>query len=153
MRHSRFAFAAAVLALLFACADRDNRYDNRAPAPVPTGTTPDAGTVRSAPKRTVTPPDRSEYDRGKDVREQGLTSDDQSEASSDLEITAAIRRAIVGDDSLSLNAHNVKIITREGYVTLRGAVASRGEKARLQAIAEKTRGVRRVDNQLQLSID
>ena len=48
------------------------------------------------------------------------TSGDQSNSPEDLKITAAIRRAVVADDSLSATAKNVKIITANEMITLRG---------------------------------
>lgn len=88
----------------------------------------------------------------RNVRDQGgttLTPEDQLQNESDLKITANIRKVITDDDSLSVNAHNVKVITRNGTVTLRGPVDSETEKTRLQAIAQKTPGVNQVDNQLE----
>jgi hypothetical protein len=79
-----------------------------------------------------------------------LTPEDQKETPADRNITAAIRRAIVRKKSLSLDAHNVKIITIDGVVTLRGPVKNSAEKNKLQAIAEKTKGVKQVDNQLEI---
>lgn len=78
-----------------------------------------------------------------------LTPEDQKENRADRKITAAIRRAVVKKKSLSLNAHNIKIITRDGLVTLRGPVENDAEKTKLQAIAEKVKGVKQVDNQLE----
>ena len=78
-----------------------------------------------------------------------LTPEDQKETESDIKITADIRQAIIKNKSLSVNAQNVKIITRNGVVTLRGPVASEAESMKLQKIAKKTRGVVRVDNQLE----
>ncbi|MDI1230363.1 MAG: BON domain-containing protein [Methylobacter sp.] len=78
-----------------------------------------------------------------------LTPEDQKETKEDIEITAKIRQAVVRDKSLSVNAQNVKIITRNGVVTLRGPVASEAESTKLQKIAEKMRGVVQVDNQLE----
>lgn len=89
----------------------------------------------------------------RNVRDRGdttLTPEDQKETSGDRHLTAAIRRAVVKDKSLSLNAHNAKIITRNGVVTLRGPVESSAEKSKLQAIAHKMRGVKQVDNQLEI---
>jgi len=86
------------------------------------------------------------------VRDKGnttLTPEDQKENESDIKITADIRQAIIKNKSLSVNAQNVKIITRNGVVTLRGPVASEAESMKLQKIAKKTRGVVRVDNQLE----
>jgi hyperosmotically inducible periplasmic protein len=68
----------------------------------------------------------------------------------DRDITAAIRRAVVGDKALSFNAKNVKIITEGGKVTLRGPVKSEEEKASIEAKAKSTPGVSVVDNQLEV---
>jgi osmotically-inducible protein OsmY len=78
-----------------------------------------------------------------------LTPDEQKETQADLDITAAIRQAIVRDESKSVNAQNVKIITQNGVVTLRGPVETKAESLKLQKIAEQTPGVKRVDNQLE----
>jgi hypothetical protein len=93
---------------------------------------------------------------GVNVRDRGdaaVTPEEQGGEAGDREITAAIRRAIVKDDSLSLNAHNVKIITRDGTVTLRGPVESAAEQTKIAQLAEKTAGVKRVDNQLEINAD
>jgi len=87
------------------------------------------------------------------VRDKGdktLTPEDQKETESDINITAAIRQAVVNNESLSVNAHNVKIITRNGVVTLRGPVENEVENSKLQDIAKQTPGVMQVDNQLEL---
>ena len=78
-----------------------------------------------------------------------LTPEDQKETRRDRDLTASVRRGVVKNKSLSLDAHNIKIITRDGVVTLRGPVETPKEKAKLQAIAQKTRGVKQVDNQLE----
>jgi hyperosmotically inducible periplasmic protein len=79
-----------------------------------------------------------------------LTPEDQKESDVDRKVTANIRRAVVGDEALSLNAHNVKIITRNGVVTLRGPVKSQAEKAKIGKLARKAAGVKRVNNQLEV---
>jgi osmotically-inducible protein OsmY len=78
------------------------------------------------------------------------TSGDQAENEADREISASIRRAVVKDDSLSMNAHNVKIITANGVVTLRGPVKSETERAAVEARAKQVAGVQRVNNQLEV---
>jgi len=78
-----------------------------------------------------------------------LTPEDQKETKKDIKITAKIRQALVRDKSLSVDAQNVKIITRNGVVTLRGPVANEAESKTLQKIAKKMRGVVLVDNQLE----
>jgi hyperosmotically inducible protein len=81
---------------------------------------------------------------------QTRTPTDQGSSESDRDITARIRRDIVANDALSLNAHNVKIITVDGIVTLRGPVKTIQEKAAVAAAAQRAPGVRRVDNQLEI---
>ncbi|MEQ1620967.1 MAG: BON domain-containing protein [Methylococcales bacterium] len=78
-----------------------------------------------------------------------LTPEDQKETKKDRKITAHIRQKVVRDKSLSVNAQNAKIISRNGVVTLRGPVETAAESTKLQKIAEKTRGVVKVDNQLE----
>jgi osmotically-inducible protein OsmY len=78
-----------------------------------------------------------------------LTPEDQKETKKDIRITAHIRKAVVKNKSLSMDAHNAKIITRNGVVTLRGPVKNVAESKKLQKIAMKTRGVTQVDNQLE----
>lgn len=79
-----------------------------------------------------------------------LTAEDQNESKADIKITADIRNAAVNDESLSVNAKNVKIITQNGAVTLRGPVETKAESITLQQISQKTAGVVRVDNQLEI---
>jgi osmotically-inducible protein OsmY len=86
----------------------------------------------------------------RDKDDKTLTPEDQKETESDINITAAIRQAVVSNESLSVNAHNVKIITRNGVVTLRGPVENEAENMNLQAIARQTPGVTQVDNQLEI---
>jgi hyperosmotically inducible protein len=89
----------------------------------------------------------------KNVRDKSgatLTPEDQKESGVDRRITANVRRAVVRDESLSLNAHNVKIITRNRVVTLRGPVESQAEKTKIGELARKAAGVKRVNNQLEV---
>lgn len=78
------------------------------------------------------------------------TSGDQSESAEDIKITAAIRRAVVADKSLTLTATNVKIITANGVVTLRGPVNTAAEKAKIGDLAKKNAGKAKVENQLEV---
>ncbi len=121
-------------------------------------TTRDTTPGASAPnaEKQGAPTGRDAEDTGVNVRDRGaatVTPDDQGGKPGDREITAAIRRAIVKDDSLSLNAHNVKIIARDGIVTLRGPVENEAERTTIGRLAEKTAGVKRVDNQLEINAD
>jgi len=67
--------------------------------------------------------------------DQGLTADQQGNTKSDREITRKIRQVIIADKSLSTYAHNVKIITVGGMVTLKGPVRSEEEKNAIEAKA------------------
>jgi osmotically-inducible protein OsmY len=68
----------------------------------------------------------------------------------DRAITQKIRKAIHEDKTLSTYAHNIKIITQEGKVTLRGPVKSEEEKGNLQAKAVEVAGQDNVTNQLEV---
>jgi osmotically-inducible protein OsmY len=78
------------------------------------------------------------------------TSGDQSNSQEDVKITAAIRRAVVRDNSLSTTAKNVKIITANGMVTLRGPVKNDAEKAKIAELAQSAAGNAKIDNQLEV---
>jgi hyperosmotically inducible periplasmic protein len=93
-------------------------------------------------------------DTGRNVRdreENAKTADQQSNSKGDVEITRKIRHAIVEDKSLSTSAHNVKIVTIDGVVTLRGPVVSDEEKASVATKAKKVAGVSKVENQLEVA--
>src|SRR5215475_11633470 len=68
------------------------------------------------------------------------TSGDQSNSSADLKITQAIRQALMKDSELSTTAKNIKVITANGEVTLRGPVKTVQEKAKVDQIAKSTAG-------------
>lgn len=65
----------------------------------------------------------------------GQTADGQPNAKSDRLTTANVRKAIIADKGLSMYAHNVKIITRNGIVTLKGPVKSDEEKQQVDTDA------------------
>ena len=74
------------------------------------------------------------------------TSGDQSNSSADLKTTQAIRQALMKDGELSTTAKNIKVITANGQVTLRGPVNNAQEKAKIDQIARSaTGGVQIVD--------
>jgi osmotically-inducible protein OsmY len=95
-------------------------------------------------------PDNTE----RNVRDRGgetLLPTDQGSSESDVRITREIRQALMGAQELSLGAKNVKVITVDGVVTLRGPVESRDEKQRIGALAQATDGVVRIHNDLEVS--
>ena len=76
------------------------------------------------------------------------TADQQKMNPEDRELTKKIRSAITADKSLSTYAHNVKIISQNGKVTLKGPVRSEQEKTSIAAKATEVAGQGNVDNKL-----
>jgi osmotically-inducible protein OsmY len=84
---------------------------------------------------------QSQPDNTKQNRDQSApTADQQKNNDGDRVITQKIRKSIMAEKSLSAYAHNVKIITQDGKVTLRGPVRSEDEKKEVQAKAEAVAG-------------
>ena len=109
----------------------------------PAASTPD---TRTDPAR---PPDNTGVN-ARDKSHDTTLPMDQSNAKSDLDLAAAIRKQIVDDKSLSTDAKNVKVVTQGGTVTLRGPVKDAEEKRQVAQIARTTRGVTSVDDQLEI---
>ena len=99
-----------------------------------------ADNEKAKPDNTAT----NERDRSGETK----TSGDQSNSSADLKITQAIRQALMKDRELSTTAKNIKVVTANGQVTLRGPVKSAQEKARVDQIAKSAAGPSRIDDQL-----
>ena len=78
---------------------------------------------KTKPDNTAT----NERDRSGETK----TSGDQPNSSADLKTTQAIRQALMKDGELSTTAKNIKVITANGHVTLRGPVKNAQEKARI----------------------
>lgn len=87
----------------------------------------------------------------RDRNQNQATADQQKENSNDRELTRQIRRAVVKDKSLSTDAHNVKIITQNGSVTLKGPVKSDQEKQAIESKATEIAGAGKVTNELQVA--
>ena len=81
-----------------------------------------------------------------------LTPMDQSADPKDFKITQNIRQRIVADDSLGVTAHNIKVITIKGRVTLRGPVATTSERARIVNVAEQIAGTKNVTDELEVAV-
>ena len=97
------------------------------------------------------PADRT--NTGVNVRDRNSTAKtplDQNENRADIKITADIRKQVVAE-KMSTDAHNVKIITQDGKVTLRGPVNTEQEKQTIEDIALAVAGTDKVDNQLEVA--
>ena len=88
----------------------------------------------------------------RDRDEQTLTPLDQGNSKADVATTAQIRKEIVAGKGMSLNARNVKIITKDGLITLRGPVSTEEEKRLIGVIAERSTHSGSVDNQLEVKL-
>lgn len=143
------------LAALAGC-DRRNETTTTTNDRTTNPTTPSDATGASkdmpAPARTTnTAPDADNTTLNKRDRD-GSTAlpTDQKENQADVKITAEVRRMITSDDTMSVNARNVKIVTANGMVTLRGPVNSQAEKDAIETKAKGVAGVSSVDNQLEV---
>jgi osmotically-inducible protein OsmY len=102
---------------------------------------------------TATTTDKKADNTGLNERDRNdatLTPGDQGKSEADRETTRNVRKAIMGNDSLSTMAKNIKIITIDGKVTLRGPVKSADEQSTIASLVQNTTGVTSVDNQLEV---
>jgi osmotically-inducible protein OsmY len=107
------------------------------------------GSVVWAQSATPTAPN----DSGINVRDRdagAMTAGQQSNDKRDIKLTRQIRRAVEKDDALSTVAHNVKIVSVNGMVTLRGPVKTEQEKDAIGSKAQMFAGSDKVDNQLEV---
>lgn len=82
------------------------------------------------------------------TQNQPVTADQQKNNVSDRDLTAKIRRSVIADKSLSMYAHNVKIIVVGGSVTLKGPVHSDAEKQTIEKKATDIAGSGKVTNDI-----
>ncbi len=101
----------------------------------------------STPQNTPAPADNTKVNQ-RDQNATEPTADQQKDNRSDRDITQQIRQAVVKDKSLSTYAHNVKIITQNGQVTLKGPVRSDDEKRAVEAKAAEVAGENKVTSEL-----
>jgi osmotically-inducible protein OsmY len=95
-------------------------------------------------------PDNSKNNQG-DGNSGAMTAQSQKENPSDRAISQKIRKSIMQDKSLSTYAHNIKIVTMDGKVTLKGPVRSDDEKSAINAKAVAVAGADNVTNNLEIA--
>ena len=95
-------------------------------------------------------PDNTKTNQG-DSNKGATTADQQKMNAADRNITKEIRSSIMKDKSLSTYAHNIKVITQDGKVTLKGPVRSEDEKAAIESKAVAVAGANNVTNQLEVA--
>ena len=112
-----------------------------------------AGVMASAQESStqqVSPaPDNTKVNE-RDRKRNEPTADQQKDNRSDRDITQQIRQSITKDKSLSTYAHNVKIVTQNGQVTLKGPVRSEDEKKAIEAKAAEVAGDGKVTSELNI---
>ena len=86
-----------------------------------------------------------------DTTNKTASADMQKNDKHDLALTQQIRASIVADKSLSTYAHNIKIITQDGKVTLKGPVRSEDDKASIESKAVAVAGAGNVTNELEVA--
>jgi hyperosmotically inducible protein len=91
---------------------------------------------------------RPDADNSKVNKQAGSSADQQSNTKADLDLTKRIRQELLKDKSLSSYAHNAKVITQDGAVTLKGPVRSAAEKELVEDIAVQVAGAGNVTNHL-----
>jgi hyperosmotically inducible periplasmic protein len=124
-----------------------------APAPLAPATGPEPAAADSSKRATSEPaktaPDNTKVNE-RDRNTAAPTPLDQGQNETDLKITQQIRQAVMADGTLSFTAKNVKIITQNGKVTLRGPVNTAQERGAIEAAARKIAGAAQVDNQIEV---
>jgi Predicted periplasmic or secreted lipoprotein len=98
----------------------------------------------AAPAASAQAPDNSKQNKDQTTQ----TADNQSNAKADRDTTAKIRKDLMADKSLSSYAHNVKIVTVNGAVTLKGPVKSEDEKTKIAQIAGNTVSADKITNEI-----
>jgi hyperosmotically inducible periplasmic protein len=98
----------------------------------------------------TTPPDNTKVNK-RDQDQSRLTAGQQKENRPDRDITRQIRQSITQDKGLSTYARNIKIITQNGNVTLRGPVRSEEEKKTIESKANEVAGAGHVKSELQIA--
>jgi osmotically-inducible protein OsmY len=93
--------------------------------------------------------DNSKMNKG-DASKDATTADQQKMNPNDRAITQKIRAEIMKDKSLSTYAHNIKVITQDGKVTLKGPVHTMEEKSAIEAKATTVAGDGNVTNQIDI---
>ncbi len=112
-------------------------------------------TVSAAPSDYLPSSDKSAADNSaQNMRDRGndtMTPMDQSNKPEDVDLTRRVRQAVESDSGLSTDAKNVKIITVNGVVWLRGPVKSAQEKAEIARAAHNVAGARNVRDEMEVA--
>jgi hyperosmotically inducible periplasmic protein len=125
--------------------DRKASNSTTKPAPASTDKPGTAGPSSAEPDNTAV--NKRDRDGGE------KTPIDQNENQRDVNITAEIRKAVLATKDMSINARNVKIITANGKVTLRGPVNSEAEKKVIGDLARQLAGQDNVIDEIEVKTE
>ena len=106
--------------------------------------------IAALPLSAQTPADNTKVNT-RDRAKTAVTADQQKDNPGDRDTTQKIRQAIMQDKTLSTYAHNVKIVTQNGHVTLKGPVRSAAERKSIEAKAIDVAGPSHVSNQMSVA--
>ena len=112
----------------------------------------DVSRDRAKPPEANAEPDNTGVnarDTNRETREPKLPID-QKETQHDVDLTAKVRQRVLATEGMSINARNVKIVTADGHVTLRGPVDSPAERDTIARIAREIAGEGNVDDQIEV---
>ena len=87
----------------------------------------------------------------RDLNENRLTASDQKMGGPELDVLAVIRRQIVDNDNLSVNAKNVKIVVEGRKIMLRGPVKTAEEKRWIGTTTARVAPSHTVVNELEVT--
>ena len=104
----------------------------------------------TVPAIAQTPADNTKVNK-QDRAKGAVTADQQKETAADRDLTQKIRKSVMDDKTLSSYAHNVKIITQGGQVTLKGPVRTEEEKRTVEAKAAELAGADHVVNEITIA--
>ena len=99
---------------------------------------------------SVPPPGEERIAEREERADRAMSPHDQTIGEGDLALTQQLRHGLMEHEALSLDAKNVKIITQDGRVTLRGAVKNSKERVDIERLALKTAGTGNVDSHLEV---
>ena len=141
---NRIIFAGVLVTAGFACADKPYRA-NQTTAQA----SPQSYERSTAAETETTDMDNTAMNK-RDAEGRLLPTDQMQGSKADIELTRKIREMLTDEDSLSMKAQNVKIITLKGITTLRGPVNTMAEKRKIEQLA-KSAGAKSIKNQLEVT--
>ena len=106
--------------------------------------------LQSASAQSVPPADNTKSNQ-MDASDRQVTADDQKENDMDRGLVQRIRKSLMANKDLSTYAHNVKVVSINGQVTLNGVVRSDEEKSKVASLAEGIAGTQHVVNELKIA--